>query len=472
MVAERIPAAFKTLRFRLMLWNAAVVLVTAVAVLVGLRSGAKLAVLHELDQILAEDIREIVLTIEETPQREAQSILEDLDRKARGHRHHGWFVQFLRGDEEVWTSPGAPTDRPATPAKFDLAPARVDDFRIVQHRLPESFLGATAVRVGASLGPLNEDMRRLDRLVFFAVCIVLVAAPLSGYWLAGRATRPLADLIDTAGRLRPGRLDERLPLRRTGDELDRLAHTFNDLLDRIAAYLRERRDFLANAAHELRSPLAAIRSTAEVALGADRSQEEYEELLSVVIDECESLEALVNQLLLLAETEAERLTMEREPLRWDEVVAQAVEIFETLAEERGVRLTLAPVAETTVEGNRSHLRRLMVNLLDNAIKFTPAGGEIAVALHREDAASQAVLSVVNTGPGIAPADLPHVFEPFYRGDKARTRDAAAGGTGLGLSICRAIAAAHGGRIAIASDPSSTTSVTVTLPLAANLLRSG
>lgn len=458
-------AIFKTLRFRLMLWNAGVVLATALAVLFGLRSGAYLALLHELDQILAEDIREIVLMIEETPLREPQEVLENLDRKARGHRQHDWFVQLLDARRERWASDSTPKIQPAMPPGPDYAAATVDNFRLVQRGLPQPFLGASAVRVGASLDPLRRDMRRLDRLVFFATCLALAAAPLGGYWLAGRATRPLADLIDTAARLRPGKLQERLPLRRTGDELDRLALSFNDLLDRIAAYLRERRDFLANAAHELRSPLAAIRSTVEVALNADRTREEYEELLAVVIAECDSLEILVNQLLLLAETEAERLKMEQEPLRWDEIVAQAVEIFEALADAHGLRLSVGVLPEATVQGNRSHLRRLAVNLLDNAIKFTPPGGEVSVEMRLGERPGRVALRVSNTGEGVAPEDLPYIFEPFFRGDKARTRDGAVRGTGLGLSICRAIVASHGGRIEMTSGPETPTAVTVTLPLA-------
>ena len=168
------------------------------------------------------------------------------------------------------------------------------------------------IRVGTSLSLIDDDLNRIDRLVLISAAVVFVAAPLLGYWLAGRMTGYLAEVIHTAARLHPDQLQERLPLRGTDDELDQLAKTINLLLDRIARHLQERRDFLANAAHELRTPLAAIRSSAEVALGGDRSAEEYEELLGEIIEEGIALEALVNQLLLLSETEADWLKLRGE----------------------------------------------------------------------------------------------------------------------------------------------------------------
>src|SRR5690606_25660305 len=158
-----------------------------------------------------------------------------------------------------------------------------EGFRIVQNRDTSSGYSPVIVRVGASTEFLYRDMRRIDRLVGMVAIVMLLIAPPIGYWLAGRATRPLGAIIRTASRLRPNHMEERLPIGRTGGELDQLARTVNRMLDRIADYLEERRDFLANSAHELRSPLAAIRSTAEVALGSPRSNEEYENLLLDVI---------------------------------------------------------------------------------------------------------------------------------------------------------------------------------------------
>jgi signal transduction histidine kinase len=240
-------------------------------------------------------------------------------------------------------------------------------------------------------------------------------------------------------------------------------------LDRIANYLQQEHDFLANAAHDLRTPLAAIRSSVEVALGVARTDEEYRELLGLVIEQCSSLQTLVNQLLLLAESDADRLKTDREPVELDQVVARVMEMFEGVADEQGVELRRGELPAAAVAGNRHHLRQVVSNLLDNAIKFSAArdahhAGCVTLELKKDEAARQVRLSVTDNGVGILASDVPHVFDRFYRADKARARDGAAGGTGLGLSICKAIVDAHGGQISVASQPNRGSTFTVTLPL--------
>ncbi|MDX1943934.1 MAG: ATP-binding protein, partial [Pirellulaceae bacterium] len=305
--------------------------------------------------------------------------------------------------------------------------------------------------------------------------VIALVSPIGGYLLAGRTTRILAKMIHKTERLRPSELNERLPIRGTGDELDALARTINGLLDRIGDYLKQRHDFLANAAHELRTPLAAIRSSVEVALGGERSEAEYRELLDEVISECGSLQALVNQLLLLAESDADRLMVNSEAFSFDDLVRRSAEMFLGVAEFRGLRLVVDPLPAAPVVGNRHHLRQVLNNLLDNAIKFTaarhdaaagqPEAGEIRIRLVRDDELGEIRLSLADNGQGIEAEHLPHVFDRFYRADRARTRDGSPGGTGLGLSICQAIVAAHQGTIQVASEFGHGTTFTVTLPLA-------
>jgi signal transduction histidine kinase len=300
--------------------------------------------------------------------------------------------------------------------------------------------------------------------------IVLLISPVAGHLLTNRTIQPLAQMIRTTARLRPGELGQRMPIRGTGDELDSLARTINGLLDRIANYLRQEHDFLANAAHDLRTPLAAIRSNVEVALGGRRTEAEYRELLALVIEQCSALQTLVNQLLLLAETDADRLRTDAEPVALDQVVAQACEMFEAVAEVQGIELRLA-AAPAAVEGNRHHLRQVLNNLLDNAIKFTAASlvpgqrGRVEVELMPDLARREVRLRISDTGPGISAEHLPHVFERFYRADQARNRDGAARGSGLGLSICRAIVEAHRGSIYAKSKPGHGATFNVVLPLA-------
>lgn len=461
--AVRWARLWRTLRFRLAAWNALVVLLTALVVLAGLRQGVRWTLLHEMDQILAEDAQEILIALRELPASRFSALTEELQRKAVGHRHHGWFAELCDGEGRIiWSSRAPPgVESPGGSS----APKDDSDERVIERVVPQTGR-IRLVRVGASQEFLRVDMARIDRLVLMAVAAVLVLAPACGYWLARRAARTIGEIIETAARLRPSRLEERLPVQGTDDELDHLARTVNRLLDRVADYLEQRRDLLANAAHELRTPLAAIRSSVEVALAGDRSPMEYRELLEDVIEQGQSLETLVNQLLLLTETETEsdRLRVQSEPVPLDLVVARGVDMFRGVAESHGVTLATSRLDPVVTPGNRQHLRQVVNNLIDNAVKYTPEGGVIDVALTAVPERRQVKLTVRDNGAGIPPEDLPRVFERFFRADRARTRDGAVAGSGLGLSICQAVVQAHGGEITCESTPGAGTTVTVTLPV--------
>jgi len=464
-----------------MIWNAAVVLVTALVILVGLREGVRLTILRELDQQLTGDLSEVELNLAELGVRASdihrlttdrtgaallRQFLEELNRKALGHVQHGWFAQLLdRTGQTVWASDNTPDELSGRVTLRDRRPTSLGRFRIIQHDGMSDASLPLIVRIGVCTEFLTRDVAAIDRFVAVAAAAVLLVAPLIGYWLAGRATRPLSQIIETTARLKPTQLADRLPVRHTGDELDRLSQTINGLLNRIAIYLEQRRDFLANAAHELRTPLAAIRSSVEVALDGNRSRDEYDELLSGVVDECASLEILVNQLLLIAESESGCPTTHGEQVALTAIVEQAVEMFRGVMESRGIDLSLEASEPVTVAGNQHHLRQVLNNLLDNAVTFTPSGGRVSVSLVTDQNRQQSMLKVVDTGIGIPAADLPHVFERFYRGDKSRSHGGEQRGTGLGLSICQTVVRAHGGQIFVESDPGRGTTMTVVLPMA-------
>lgn len=460
----RLKRVAKTFRFRLAIFSAVVVILTAVVTLLVLREGVRWAILHEMDQILIEDAAEIAIAVLESPPNGFAALQEDLERKAVGHRQHEWFVQLLSDDHHfVWATTHIPELESPALTQPTGAPFTHGGRRLVLRQVPAGPHGITTIQVGASLQFLREDMARIDRTVLLAVGLVLVLAPVIGFWLSSRAVRPVGEITRTADRLRPSHLDERLPVRGTGDELDQLALTVNRLLDRIAEDLQEKRDFLANAAHELRTPLAAIRSSVEVALGSGRSREEYEDLLVEIIDQGTSLEMLVNQLLLISESETEGLKSEFSDVAIDDVVTRAVDMFGGVAESRGVVLELPHCASAVVPGNRNLLRQLVNNLIDNAVKYTPADGRVTVELSLDEKQEGIVLTVSDTGIGISPRDVPRVFERFFRADKSRSRVTDTVGTGLGLSICRAVAAAHGGTIACKSCLKGGTRMTVWLP---------
>jgi two-component system, OmpR family, heavy metal sensor histidine kinase CusS len=460
-----LKTATHSLRFRLMVWNAAVVLLTAIGILLGVREGLRFSLLSEMDQVLRQDIIEIGLSVREYRLANLSEIHEDMNRKAQGHDQDGWFVQFLdaRGNE-IFTSQNTPEPHPDRKLFLNSEAISAAGQRMRQDSLATLDGQTIRVRVGASLDFLARDMQRIDQLAMMIVAAMLVIAPLGGYWLAGRATRPLAEIIQTMAQLRPTQLDERLKLRHTGDELDQLSLTFNKLLDRIGEYLQQNRDSLANAAHELRTPLAALRSSIEVCLHEERPPEEYRELLVNLIDEGTALETLVNQLLLLAETETSRLKSVGQYVELQSLVVRCVDMFRGVAEFRQIELIATQLQETYVEGNRHHLRQLLNNLLDNALKFTPPGGRVTLSLTHDEAQRKAILRVADTGFGIAPQEVPHLFERFYRGDHSRRRDQDTRGTGLGLCICQSVVQSHGGSIEVSSAPGQGTTFTAELPL--------
>src|SRR5262245_3025752 len=269
MLFGRLSGLLRTLRFRLLIGNTLVLVLMVVPTLVGVREYLLYALRQEFDRILEEDTLEVRLALAQYYP-DWDKFYQAMDRKSQGHAHHGWFVQLFEPDgRPVWASPNSPA---VGPPVLDAAVTFLSDsesYRLAQAPPERGGAPALIIRVGSSRQDLDEDVALLTRTMLLAGGGILVLAPLGGYWLASRATRPLARIIDTTARLRPSNLDERLPLSQTGDELDRLAGTINGLLNRIAAYLEQKRDFIANAAHELRSPVAAIRSSSEVALNAE-----------------------------------------------------------------------------------------------------------------------------------------------------------------------------------------------------------
>jgi heavy metal sensor kinase len=455
-----------TLRFRLTFWNTAAIILVVLATLFGLREGLRWTLLRDLDGLLSEDVQEVRLTLERYYP-DWEQVRDELRRKARSHSQRGWYARlFSAGGAVLLETDGAPAVGVPAVKPVPQHPFTVAGYRLVQRTVRLSGKGGAEleVRVGSSLAGIDEDVLRLTEMILVAAGVIVVVAPLSGYFLAGRATRPLDTILRTTARLRPDRLVERLPLHGSGDELDRLSATINGLLDRLADHLARQRDFVANAAHELRSPLAAMRTSLEVALGHDRSPEEYRELLADVVEESAALGKLVNQLLLLAEGDAGLLQARAGSARLDRLAARSVEMFQGIAEQRGVALSAKALAPAAVRGDEAHLRQVIQNLIDNALKFTPAGGHVSVEVAARG--GRAVLRVRDSGSGIAAEDLPHVFDRFYRADKARSRELP-GGTGLGLSICHAIVTAYGGHLGVESKPGEGTTVTAVLPLAAD-----
>ena len=465
MPRNRLLEMIGSLRFRLTLWNMATLLAMVLFTLWAVREGLRFTLRREADEQLMEDANEARLIFESLYPDGLEQIKSELNLKATTHTHRGFYARLYNEHQElVWTSSNAPTQIfPQRILNIRDKPVSFEQFRLINTSPRRPGMPAWTIRVATSFDPLENDVGRLTQSMIWVGAIILVISPVGGYWLAGRATKPLADIIETTGRLHPDKLIERLPMRGTRDELDKLSLTINGFLDRIAKYINDKREFTANAAHELRSPLTAIQSSIEVTLNSDRSPEQYKELICDILDECSDLRILVNQLLLLAESDTGLLHIEKEPFDLHPLVERALDMFQGVADTRNIQLTLSCPQPVLIRGDSVRLRQVVNNLIDNAMKFSPDGTQVAIALSLDSENRQAVFSVSDQGSGVEEADKPHLFERFFRGDKARQRDQQTKGTGLGLSICQAIVQAHRGTISVSNNPQAGCTFTVRLP---------
>jgi two-component system, OmpR family, heavy metal sensor histidine kinase CusS len=463
---QRLREVLYTLRFRLVLWTTLVVFFMVVATNILVREVEQDALVHGYDQFLMDSVEDVCLSVARFEPDNHKVLIQELADKVKANKNRSWYVQVF--DEKkralLWGNEDAPVLDVPEFAGDTRGPYDEKKHRVYEKKFTPSTGEAYVVRCGFLQSELQEDVAVLNRTILLTSISILLAAPLGAYIIALRATRPISQIIQTTEQLQPSNLNERLPIRGTGDELDQLSHTINGMLDRIASHIDQNRDFVANAAHELRSPLAAIRSSVEVALNRSRTPEEYALVLVEVMEEIGRLAGLVNRLLILAEGDAGRLVGRNQLTRLDKIARESVDMFEAVAELQGVRLTSAELAPTVVEGDEFHLRQVVRNLIDNAIKYNRNPGTVIVHLRADAAKKQAQLIVEDSGIGIDSEVLPRIFERFYRADKARSRKAERSGSGLGLSICQSIVRALNGDITVESIPGAGSTFTVRLPL--------
>jgi heavy metal sensor kinase len=357
--------------------------------------------------------------------------------------------------ESIPPAPQVPTGEPRL---LDRSVAVLGRQRALEARLEREDQNLRVLLL-TSLEEVDHELGRLLAALLTAIPVALAVSGGVAYLLARKALTPVEQLRRSTREITADRLDRRLPVSNPGDELGRLAQTINEMIERLERSFAEIRRFTADASHELRTPLTAIRTEAEVALAQTVLPPGQQMLLGSILEECERLTRLTDQLLTLSREDAGVTHPAREPVDLVALVAGVAETMRPLADAGGLRLNVESRAEVIVQGDGGRLRQVFFNVLDNAIKYTPPGGRIDVRVERQG--PDVVATVRDTGVGIPPEHLPHVFDRFYRVDKARSREQ--GGTGLGLSISRSIVAGHGGRIDLESLPGQGTTCTVTLP---------
>ncbi len=494
-------AVVRSLRWRLTGWY--VLLLSGV--LIVFSAGIYLAVykllLDNFDDLLASQANLIVQTINVTD----QDLTLKNDALRAGRRSDEHLTRLYRADGSLLFD-----DNPAERApeladavaraldgdpQIDKVQGRESRLRVLTVPIKHNNQTVGALQVGLSLEDVNDTMRRLLKILLMLAPAMLLLASGGGLFLANRALAPIDRITRTAQRISAEDLSRRLDLRGPDDEVGRLARTFDAMLGRLQTAFEQQRRFTADASHELRTPLTVIIGQIDVALDRERDAASYRDTLAAMREQAQRLTRLSSDLLFLARADSQPAPAAREPIDLGNLLPAIVAQVEPLAQARQQGLVFEQAASPTVCGNEDDLIRLFLNLLDNAIRYTPPGGTITVSATVCDATEQednratplltkderrktisgafdsalaapgpssfVAVSVSDTGQGIAPEHLPHLFNRFFRVDRGRSR--AQGGSGLGLAIAQSIVQAHGGRLVVESAIGRGSTFTAILP---------
>jgi heavy metal sensor kinase len=386
----------------------------------------------------------------------------------------GRFLRITRSDHSVLYVSPAPLDRSFTPAAISPVSTAVrgklwreehraggSGVRIVALPYVNPGGGSFLVEVGASTAAMDGVLRRLRLTLLVGVPLIIAGALVSGYLMMKRALRPLDRIAQRAEKVSSRNFGERLPVVRSGDEIEQLTTALNRMMERLEESFHHISRFSADVSHELRTPLAILRGELESVAERQQLSTEMLETIGSALEEIERVTRIVNHLLEISRLEAGQAVRERVLIDLGQLVTNTAEQMRLLAEEKSISVLYLIASHVEVEGDSLLLKQVVVNLLDNAIKYTPPQGSVRLMVEAREKYS--VLEVQDTGVGISPQDLPHICERFYRADKARSRNS--GGAGLGLSIVKSICAVFGGEIKIFSKEGEGTRVRIQLPRA-------
>ncbi len=448
-------AVLSSLRFRLTLWYVLVLAVILLAFSLVLYNAVRLSQLREFETALMATSNIIVTKLEETSLLGDVSIsLREIPLKEEIYYQYRnpTSLEVIRKSDSLREAVLPLTETAklaATRGQIALEYATLGDGRTVAYVTRVYLLGGAfpgVLQVGAPLRGIEGNLAELRFWLWAVVPGTLLLTIIGGVFLADRLLKPLAGMNATAREIGGTNLSRRLPVANPRDELGQLATTLNDLFHRLERAFKNQQRFIADASHELRTPLAAMRAETEVALRRERSDAEYRALLQSNLDEVTRLSRMAERLLFLTLSDSGQLPLQFQCVALGGVCQRVFEKLGRLAQEKQIQLALRDLQPCEVQGDPELLEQLLMILVENALKYTPPGGEVALSCgHNRKAAW---LEVRDTGIGIAPEHLPHLFERFYRVDKSRSRQQ--GGTGLGLSIAHSIVAAHQGRIDVQS----------------------
>lgn len=460
---------FSSIRARLTAWYfvslALILSLFAAGAWFAMRASMRAAVDRDLDQRI-RDVREF--TAQELSEGEAELLEELQEHSLLGLG--GGLLQLSDADGRLLFRSGRLKN-----SHLDLIQARPGDRNTqfasrlagnepvrVAARVVEVNGRSFLIQVAEPMARFNEALAGFERILLILAPCFLLLATAGGFWMASRALAPVDRITTDARAIRAGNLSARLAMPRVRDELGRLTETLNEMLDRIEGEVKRIVQFTADASHELRAPLTLIHTAAEFSLRRERSREELVDALRKIVRESERTSRLVDDLLLLARADSKADALRLAPTDILSTGREAAGLAAGLAQAKNIEISSEiPRDALVLDGDEQLLEQLWLILLDNAVKYTPDGGRIRFAMRPVN--SHLETTVSDTGIGIAPSDLPHVYDRFWRADKVRSR--AAGGAGLGLAIARWIVETHRGEIEIDSELGHGSQVRVRLPLA-------
>jgi len=465
---------FTTLRGRLTLWYTGIL--TAMLALLGATSVMMLD--HGLRNNLDDSLRSVARAIAESVRRPPffPPGIEDTLESMLGPQLAERFFQLLDryGQPDPRLVPRASSKLPlsaealrnaergqATLETVGLRPKSEKSFRLLTWPVVRNNATVNIVQVAMSLENVEATRSRFILILLILAPVALAGSALGGWFLARRALRPVDAMVEAARRIEAEDLTKRIPDLSSDDELGRLAAVLNDMLARLERSFGAVRQFSGDAAHELRTPLTILKGEIEVVLNSSDAPDEIRQALASCLEEVERLNSVVEDLLLMARMEGNALSARPTRVNLAEVLEDVAPALSELAARAGNSCTVSPAPPLWIEGYDSLIFRLVFNLAENAIKYTPAGGKIEIMLQQQN--SSAVLEVKDDGPGIAPDAQEHVFDRFYRGDPAREGS----GTGLGLALVRSVVHLHQGDIRVFSALGEGSCFRVVLPLAPN-----
>ena len=463
----------RSLAFRLGAWYT--LLLSGTFVLVG--TGTFFGLQHYLKSNLRDTLSRRSAQVEQillhAPAQATNSTIDrEIDSRVAPELNNR-FVRVTRLPETLIYRSSMPADRSFDPsavsatsrtnaikAKVPVTTIVRDQHLMIRATVVSAASGDFLVELGVSMESTDAVLDRLLDLLALLLPLLIVCAAGGGYWLVNRALRPVDQLSQTAEQMSLQNLSLRLPVVPSGDALERLSVSFNTMLGRLLDSVQTSRRFLADASHELRTPLTVIKGELEeLTRESHLAERDLRERVGSVLEEVARLEHLVSGLLVLSRLDAGETQGEWVDVDLAELASNTAAHMYLMAEDRGIEIDLSALQKAVIQGDRARLKQIIVNLLDNAIRFTPRGGTVSLRTAADDTGS--VLEIADTGIGIPACAIPQVFDRFFRVDEGRSRDD--GGAGLGLSIVKSICSAHGAEIDVESRPESGSRFRVRFP---------